>query len=400
MANKVSLAGGITQLALDSFSGITGAVEQVHQSIAGACVAYIPGIAKARLPGLGGKNPVYSIMLNTAGAVNLGVQTLTRTVSDGVEPMFDPRKLAWLATMNGICGDHLEETGNPLAMPMVFTDGASVLKLDRESLSADYADPGPHIVVMVHGLCLSDQDWRRQEGADLGEQLNGQLGFSPVYLRYNSGRHISTNGQDLASLLEQLCAEWPVPVESVSLVGHSMGGLVTRSACCYAARKEHKWFSQLERVLFLGTPHNGSYLEKAGHLADGALSMIPHAEPLMFGRKRSAGIRDLRYGYLLDEDWQADRSGKSLRFDFRPVPLEEGVDYYIAAASVGSDEDSLPGRIVGDLLVRTGSAMGDHRDERSALDFRPENCRIFPEKNHFDLLGDPCVHRQVVEWFG
>lgn len=401
MTNKATLAGGITQLALDSFSGITGAVERVHQSIAGASVSYLPGISKARLPGLGGKNPVYSIMLGTAGAVNLGVQALTRAVGDGAAgSAVNTGNLAWLAALNGVCGDHLEASGNPLAMPMEFTDGTRALALDAESLATAFAEPGPHIVVMVHGLCLSDQDWSRGGGPGLGGYLHQDLGYSPVYLRYNTGRHISSNGQSLAELLEQLCAEWPVPVESLSLVGHSMGGLVIRSACRYAARAGRSWFGHLQRVLFLGTPHHGSYLEKAGHLFDGALSVIPHAEPLLFGRKRSAGIRDLRYGYLLDEDWQGDSSGKGLRFDFTPVPLEEGVDYFIAAARVGRGEEGLSGRIVGDLLVRTGSAMGDHHHKPSALDFQPENCRIFPEKDHFDLLLDPCVHRQAAEWFG
>lgn len=399
MANKATLASGITQLALDSFSGITGAVEQVHQSIAGTSVSFIPGLARARLPGLGGKNPVYSIMLKTAAGASLGVQTLARVVGNDV-PAVDTGNLAWLAALNGVCGDHLEATDNPLALSMVLTDGSGELELEKEVLSAACTDTSPHIVVLVHGLCLSDRDWFQQDKPDLGNFLEEKLGLSPVYLRYNTGRHISTNGQELAGLLDHLCAEWPVPVESLSLVGHSMGGLVIRSACRYAVREERNWFSQLQRVLFLGSPHQGSYLEKAGHLLDGALSIIPHAEPLLFGRKRSAGIRDLRYGYLLDEDWQGDRSGKGLRRDFQTVPLEQGVEYYIAAARVGSAEESLPGRIVGDLLVRTGSAMGEHRDEQSTLNFEPENCRIFPEKDHFDLLNDECVHRQAVRWFG
>ena len=400
MAKKTTLAGGIAQLGLDSFSGITGAVEQVHQSIARTSVSNIPGLANSRLPGLGGKNPVYSVMLKTASAVNLGVRNLTKIVGDDGEVPGGNRNLAWLAALNGVCGDHLEATDNPLAMRMEITDGSRVLELDRESLDGSLPGAGPHIVLMVHGLCLSDQDWFRHDGADLGESLRDELHFSPVYLRYNTGRHISANGQSLARLLERLCAAWPVPVESLSLVGHSMGGLVIRSACRYAAGAGRSWPNLLERVLFLGTPHQGSYLEKAGHLLDGALSFIPHSEPLLFGRKRSAGIRDLRYGYLLDEDWQDDLSGKGLRRDSRPVPLEPGVEYYIAAARVGNGDENLTGRIVGDLLVRTGSAMGEHRDGEFSLDFQSENVRIFPEKTHFDLLGDDCVHRQVVEWFG
>ena len=203
MAHKKVLAGGISQLALDSFSGITSAVEQVHQSIARTSVSFIPGLAKARLPGLGGKNPVYSIMLKTAAGANLGVQTLTRVVGNDV-PAVNTGNLAWLAALNGVCGDHLEAAGNPLALSMVLTDGSSELELDKEAVSDACTEASPHIVVMVHGLCLSDRDWFQREKPDLGESLQKELGMSPVYLRYNTGRHISTNGQELAELLERL----------------------------------------------------------------------------------------------------------------------------------------------------------------------------------------------------
>ena len=131
-----------------------------------------------------------------------------------------------------------------------------------------------------------------------------ELGCTPLYLRYNTGRHISTNGQEFAQLLEQLCEAWPVPVESLSLIGHSMGGLVIRSASWYAQQAQSTWLQHLQRVVCLGTPHHGSPVERAGHALDRAMQRIPYTEPLALGRRRSAGIKDLRHGDLLDEDWQ------------------------------------------------------------------------------------------------
>ncbi len=253
---------------------------------------------------------------------------------------------------------------------------------------------------MVHGLGLSEQSWWRRDHPDLGDCLNRELGFTPVYLRYNTGRHISTNGQELAGLLDDLCAAWPVPVESLSLVGHSMGGLVIRSACWYAGKGHRAWLDSLRRVLFLGTPHHGSPLEKAGSFVEAILKTNPYAEPLMLGRKRSAGVKDLRHGNLLDEDWH-DPDGDGLSPDKRQiVPLLPDVDYYFAAASLGSHETDLKGRVLGDLLVRLGSALGNSSDELRSLDVKPENCRVFLEKDHFDLLDDERVQRQAVAWFG
>lgn len=77
------------------------------------------------------------------------------------------------------------------------------------------------------------------------------------------------------------------------------------------------------------------------------------------------------------------------------VPLLDGVDYYFAAASMGKNQFDPMGHLLGDLLVRADSAVGLHRDELKRLDIKPEHCRVFHEKNHFDLLDDPtrCTSR-------
>jgi pimeloyl-ACP methyl ester carboxylesterase len=247
---------------------------------------------------------------------------------------------------------------------------------------------------------MSEQSWRRGDKADIGDWLAAERGVTPLYLRYNSGRHISTNGREFAALMVRLCAAWPVPVQSVSLIGHSMGGLLIRSACWYAEREQAGWLDYLQRVICLGTPHHGSPLEKAGHLIDKALLAVPYTAPLAFGRKRSVGIKDLRHGNLLDEDWQGHDLDTHSHDTRRPVPLLEHVDYFFAASTVGRHQRDTMGHMLGDLLVRLGSAVGEHADDLHRLKVHRENCCIFHEQHHFDLLYDARVHRQILDWFG
>lgn len=400
MALSTALIRGSTQLALDCVSGVSSTAENMHRTIARTSTAWLDGIS-----GFGPleqiRNPVtYSVIRAVSDALNAGVSRSFAFFEGHLDLAgLAPEESRWVCALNGVCGDHLEATGNVLAVPMSLVTPASTLDLASRDLAEQLAEAGPNIVIMVHGLGLSEQSWWRRGHPDIGACLERELGFTPVYLRYNTGRHISTNGRELAGLLDDLCAAWPVPVESLSLVGHSMGGLVIRSACWYAGKERRPWLGSLRRVLFLGTPHHGSPLEKAGSFVEAVLKTNPYAEPLMLGRKRSAGVKDLRYGNLLDEDWQ-DQEGEGLSPDKRQIiPLLPEVDYYFAAASLGSHEADLKSRVLGDLLVRLGSALGSSSDELRSLNVKPENCRIFLEKDHFDLLDDERVQRQAIEWF-
>ncbi|MBK7331706.1 MAG: hypothetical protein IPI87_04685 [Betaproteobacteria bacterium] len=165
--------------------------------------------------------------------------------------------------------------------------------------------PSSTLVVAAHGLCMNDLQWSRA-GHDHAQALARDLGGTAVYLRYNSGMHVSTNGRELAALLEALVDAWPVPVARIVVLGHSMGGLVARSAAHYGGLAGHRWRTVLESLVFLGTPHQGSPLERGGHGLNQLLDALPFATPLgRLGRVRSAGITDLRYGSVLDDDWQS-----------------------------------------------------------------------------------------------
>jgi pimeloyl-ACP methyl ester carboxylesterase len=246
--------------------------------------------------------------------------------------------------------------------------------------------PASRILVLVHGLCMSDLQWRR-DGHDHGIALAQELGCSAIYLRYNTGLHIDENGGSFDRLLESLVRNWPVPVEEVCIVGHSMGGLVARSACGHAQARGSTWLAHLRKLVFLGTPHFGAPLERGGRWIDFALEVSPYSAPLArIGKARSAGIRDLRHGVVTH--------------DGRHPPLPRGVRCYAAAAVVAKKRSLLADRLVGDGLVPLHSALGRHRDRSRALGIPKAHRWIAYETGHLDLLRRPEVYRQLRRWLG
>jgi pimeloyl-ACP methyl ester carboxylesterase len=230
-----------------------------------------------------------------------------------------------------------------------------------------------------------------------GERLHGELGWTPLFVRYNSGLHVSENGRAVSELLEELAREWPVPVRHVALVGHSMGGLVARSACHYGSVDGATWTRQVRTVVSLGTPHLGAPLEEAAHRAAVALSSLP--ETGMLGsllRRRSAGIRDLRQGSLVDEDWRG-RDPDALRAAaVKEVPLLAGATHCFVSATVTRDPDHPLGRLLGDTLVLVASATGQGSTRRIA--FEPEYGHHVAPAHHLSLLNHPDVYARLRAW--
>ena len=173
------------------------------------------------------------------------------------------------------------------------------------------------------------------------------------------------NGLELADLIERLVAGWPVEVERIALVGHSMGGLVARSACYQAAERGDAWVGRVRQVVSLGSPHMGAPLAQGVHWASAALHALPETRPLAgFLRRRSAGIRDLRQGSLVDADW-LERDPDALRAAAcQEVPLLEGATHCFVAATVLPDPHHPVSRLVGDCLVLEASASGRSRTRR------------------------------------
>ena len=387
---------GLSRLAVDATVGVTDLVEAMHRGI----VQPWPsprGASPARMRGL-------------TGWIYRSVRWVTRRVGRGldaalaaVEPALgdrpaSPRREALVAALNGVLGDHLEATANPLAIPLRLRHRRRDLPLSAAGLAAAVPEASSRVLVLVHGLCRSDLHWRRRRH-DHGEALARELGATPVYVRYNSGRHVSENARELAAALEAMAGSWPVPVDSLAIVGHSMGGLVARGAVHYAERAGAAWRRRLRHLVFLGTPHHGAPLERGGQWLHRLLGAVPYARPLgRLGSVRSAGITDLRHGNVVDEDWQG-RDRFAAHGDLRrPLPLPEGVLCYAVAATTRPDGGGLRARLLGDGLVPVESALGRHADPEFDLAIPAERQWVARGTGHLDLLARREVYERLRAW--
>jgi pimeloyl-ACP methyl ester carboxylesterase len=386
---------GLTRLVLDAALGLTDLVEAMHANIAG-----VPGIAGAATPARtrGITSLVYESIRGITSLIGGGLDAaLGQLVPLLSAPGSSPEREAVIAALNGILGDYLAATANPLATPMQLWHGGQPLGLGRAALARSIPAPHGKILVLVHGLCMNDTHWLRK-GHDHGARLAAELGYTALYLRYNSGLHISTNGRALADQIADLLHRWPVPVEQLTIIGHSMGGLVARSACHYGAAAGHTWPRQLQHVVFLGTPHHGAPLERIGNVVHAILGVSPYTAALArLGRIRSAGITDLRYGSLLDEDW-AERDRFTHADHRRQVPLPPGARCYTIGATTGKSAGDLRDQLVGDGLVPLASALGQHPDPRLAIPFPASRQWVGCNLNHLDLLDSPAVYAQLARW--
>jgi triacylglycerol lipase len=303
---------------------------------------------------------------------------------------------AALGLVNAAVGDHLSAKRNGLDLSMVFRVNDHYVDIEEDALREVAPAASPKVALFVHGLattewswCLEAEAYHGDPGISFGSLLERDLGFTPVYLRYNSGRHVSENGRLLADELERFVDAYPVPIEDLTLVGHSMGGLVVRSACHYAAEAGHGWTSHVRRVFYLGSPHRGAPAAKLGHLLSGVLDAIDLPGTKITARilaGRSAGIKDLRNGAVLDEDWlQPDPDAVS------DAQLLTHARHYFMSATITDDPDHAIGRLVGDLMVRVPSSSGPALTESH---FAIETSR-YGGMLHHQLQNHPALYEQL-----
>lgn len=398
---RISDIRGAVQLAAQATSGVTRIVEGVHQSV-WSSMGFPAGKTQGETRGITGQ--VYRAIHGITRVAGKGADSLLASLQALNEPAENdrpgtPRREAWLAALNGVVGNRLAENDNPFAIPMSlrYRDEA----LNWQSLP-EMPDASGKVVLLIHGLCMNDlQQHARRNGhvAEHGATLAAALDYSPVYLRYNSGLHVSQNGHELSAQLEQLDRCWPEAIEDLSVVAHSMGGLLIRSALHYATQEGLSWPSRLGKIVFLGTPHHGAPLERIGNWLDIILATFSHTRPFTaLGKIRSAGITDLRYGNVLHEDWQ-DRD----RFHHKPhdpqhVPLPGAVDCYCVAATLATKRSALADHLIGDGMVPLRSALGEHGEKQRTLSFSKSSQWIAHGTNHMELLDSPEVIRQVERW--
>jgi hypothetical protein len=375
------LRGG-ARLVIDGVKGVTGIVEAMHSRIARVPP---PLGTLADKPTTGITGLVYRSIHGTTGLVGKAIDAALAGVESVLPPSIPDGQAsasrdAAVAALNGVMGDYLERTGNPLA-----------IRMSLRPRPADAAK-GPRVLLLVHGLCMSDHQWTR-DGHDHGQAL-ASLGYCPVYARYNSGLHVSANGAELAAQLEALLDDWPVAVESLAVIGHSMGGLVVRSALHEAMHAGMHWPAKLRQLVFLGTPHHGAPLERGGNWLHRGLGVSPYVAPLTrLSGLRSSGITDLRHGNLLDQDWAENRFAH--RDTRAVVPLPHGVACYAVAGTIG---EGATDEWLGDGLVPLASALGRHAKPTRDLHIPLSHQWIARGVNHLDLLGSEAVYRRLRRW--
>ena len=283
--------------------------------------------------------------------------------------------------LNGVFGDTLAARNSSLAIEMKLLGEVQTGKL----------------CIFVHGLCDSEKAWLPGDIDGYGAQLEQDFGFDSLYLRYNTGQHISTNGRLLAQLIDDLSNNAGTPIEEIIFIAHSMGGLVVRSACHYGQRTGEKWVSNVDKIFFLGTPHEGNDYEKIGNLTSTILRVIPN--PVTWGisilaNTRSAGIKDLRYGYLLDEDWQHCDANALWQNNRHAVSLLANTKHYIITAALAEDMDNGFKQYFGDGVVMAKSAKGLSLEEG----FLSDHLKTISGLTHLGLLRDLRVYEQIYSW--
>jgi len=389
---------GITQLATQATTGVTRIVEGVHKSV----------LNTKGLPGGKVIHVISSLVYKSVHVATLAVGKGVDAALSKLQPLLEsaeddepgtPRREAVLAALNGVMGDRLVATNNPFATSMTMRYQGNTLNWNE--LPPMPANTGK-VLLLVHGLCMNDLQWRtQQEGSvhDHGEALAAALDYTPVYLRYNSGLHTSINGRELSAQLEKLITQWPGRIEELTIVAHSMGGLLARSAIHHAGQENLRWPDQLRNIIFLGTPHHGAPLEKAGNWLDVIIGSTAYSAPFTrLVQLRSAGITDLRHGHVLNEDWQHHDRFERKADSREAVPLPADVGCFTVAATTAARRSLLADHLIGDGLVPLRSALGQHDNAEQYLAFEEDSQWIAYQTNHMELLSSQTVSGRMIEW--
>lgn len=355
-------------------------VEGMHRAIAQ------PWISAADL--ITGVSPTYDLALRSVyGSIRAGTAVLGTVLDAHVKTEWSSADQA-VAVINGLWGDDLGRHHDRLATPMWLLDRQRTpLIFETEPVQTTEA-AREHVAILVHGFAQSETCWHRAHGQrGLLDTLGQDPEVTTLTLRYNSGRSIENNGAELASLLEELHRSWPVSIRSIGLVGFSMGGLVIATAYRTGRAAGHAWVDDLHDVVSIGSPHNGSPVEKLVHVASLGLGIAPQTRPLAdFLNARSQGIKDLRHGAIFDPEHDA--------LELAAVLEEEAktdIDWHFVAGVITTDPTHPFGAIVGDLIVRPASSTAPRHVE-------PANVHVVGGVRHADLLHEPPVVDTIVEW--
>lgn len=372
------------RLAVEATLGVTNTVQQMHHAIGGG-----PAILGKPLEGIVKliSAPAYAGVKLVTQLVGAGLDAVLAQLDPVLGPASDsPEQDLVVAALNGVVGDVLAARGSTLAM-------RTELRREGKTVPPLPATVSGRVLVLVHGSSANELCWARK-GHHHGAALERDLGFTWVAARYNSGKHVSTNGHELADALQKLIDAWPVPVTELVIVAHSMGGLVTRAACLSAEARGLSWRTKLKSFITLGTPHQGAPLERMGNLVNTLLGISRYSAPLeQLAHLRSAGVTDLRFGLTKDEEWQSVDRFANESDPRSQIALPANITCFAIAATTSKE---LTSSSLGDGLVPIDSALGRHAKPELTLAFTGHH--VFTGLSHLDLLNDAGVYAQLREW--
>lgn len=307
--------------------------------------------------------------------------------------------------LNGLFGDLLRDRQNGLALEMAFYEGGRPIPL-RSGLERMRRPPQPRICLLVHGLGCNEGIWaiRDSDRVDVdtyGTLLEADLGYTPFYVRYNTGLSIAENGKCLVSLVADLVDAYPTEIEEIVMIGHSMGGLVLRSACHYGVQHASRWVEQVTRVFYLGTPHDGADLERFASTMSEVLQMVSNPITRILGDVldlRSQGVKDLKFGTLLEPDVMDDLPEGTPTHHRKAVPWLSHAQHYLIGGTLTDDPGHAASWVFGDGLVGIVPASGKRKTASGACGLPVENTRVFPGVHHIELARSRQVYEQIRVW--
>lgn len=386
--------GAIEGVELGVHSG-TRVIQGIHEAVLTSVARRAP--VPAPVHGL--TDRVYRAIRGLASLLARGGVWSVDRFGDGDGGRLEPWQLHCVSGFNAAWGDSFAEHGHPWALPMGFAAGD-----DPDRFTTGLPDwlsehPSPHLVVFIHGLGMNELAWQHAEGTGLPERLASENDCQPLFLRYNTGRPIHANGADLADKLEELVNGYPVPVQTLTLVGHSMGGLVALSASHQALAAGHRWTGLLQGLCCLGAPHQGAKLETAGNWLTHILSHTPYSAPLaIIGQWRSAGIKDLRHGSLRADDWDERDRNDVTHFHPHPVNMVPGTHYLVIGSTLPAARSGTLEQTVGDGLVTPDSALNPRLVESVDEPERITATRL-DGIGHIRLLTHSRVGDELSRWY-
>lgn len=298
-----------------------------------------------------------------------------------------------VSALNGWIGDYLSRTDNGLQQSMAFYRG------NRPVAPEDFTvPPSGKVCVLVHGLGCNESSWdfpTPHKGGDYGKLLERRGGYLPLYLRFNTGQRISENGRLLAGLLERFCAHHGPAVTELLLIGHSLGGLVIRSACHVGSQTDHDWVPRVRHIVYLGSPHAGAPLEKATNIATHFMGRFDTTATRVIGdllNTRSTGVKDLRFGNLVDQDWLDCDPDELMENRRVPVPWLTTARHHFAVGHAFARTET-----VGDAMVLPESAAGRAHGSQPGAPTESD-VHVMKGLDHLALARHPAVFEHIERW--